>query len=124
MFWGAGALFSISDSIKFTKEKIYFTMDLFFDCFVVSRSTKPRCFCLSSKPGQLTLCIPSGVTLNHTDCIVPFTAVVEICNHMTIADCAQRLRVRRNPARKEASYLLNQSVLEHPLHASIDTLIT
>src|SRR5688572_16127450 len=96
--WGAGTLLSISDSIKFTKEKVYSPVDLFFDFFIVSSSTEPRCVCQPSKPRQLTLRVPTGVSLNHTDCIVPTTRVVEICENVTVADRSERLGIRGDTA--------------------------
>src|SRR5678815_1392209 len=124
MFWGAGALFSISDSIKFTKEKGYFTVDLLFYCFVVSRPTKPRCLCLSSEPGQLTFRISARVSLNHTDCIVPRTGLIQICQNVTVANRSQRLGIGRNASSNEPLYLLDQAGLKHTFHAGIDTAIT
>src|SRR5687767_8249849 len=107
MFWGAGGLFSISDSIKFTKEKVYVTVDFFFDFFVISGSTKPFCLSLSSKPGQLTLCVPARVSLNHTDCFVPRTGLIKICHDMAIADRPERLGIAGNALGEKAANLLH-----------------
>src|SRR4030095_4015710 len=95
---GDGVLFSMSDSIKFTCQKLYSSMNLFLNGFVVSGSIEPSCVCLLSKPRPLALGIPPRVSLNHTNCILPGASIVEICENVPISESAERFYATWNPA--------------------------
>src|SRR4029434_7887727 len=119
--WGEGVLFSMSDSIKFTCQKLYSPMNLFLNGFVISRSIEPSCVCLPSKPRPLTLGIPPRVSLDHTNCILPRASIVEICENVSISESTERFHAARNSTRQQALYFIHEPVIKHAFHACIDT---
>src|SRR4026207_1188890 len=120
---GDGVLFSMSDSIKFTCQKLYSSMDLFLNGLVISGSVEPSCICLSSKPRPLTLGVPPRVSLDHTNCILPGAGIVEICKNVSISEGTERLRVTWDATFQQAPNFIHQPFIEHPLHTRVDTSI-
>src|SRR5262245_56835239 len=98
-------------------------MDQFFNILAVSRSIEPFDTRLSSKPGQLTFRISTGITLNYTYGFVATVTRIEIGHDVPVTNRFERLRASRQAAFQEIAYLSNQPNLEHFNNPFVDTLV-
>jgi hypothetical protein len=93
-------------------------MDGYLDLAAVSGSIKPRNLGLLPKPGQLTLSVTPGVTLNHTHQFVSRTGI-SLKKELTISNRFKRLCASRNASCQKLPNFFDKPRLEHPF----DTLV-
>src|SRR4029079_17929456 len=98
-------------------------MDQFLNILVVSRSIEPFDTGLSSKPGQLTFRISTGITLDYTYGFVATVTRIEIGHNVPVTNRFERLRASRQTAFQEIANLSYQPSLEHFNNPFVDTLI-
>src|SRR5262245_38885349 len=98
-------------------------MDQFLYIVAVSRSIEPFDTGLSSKPGQLTFRISSGITLNYTYRFVATVTRIKIRQYVPVANRFERLRASRHAAIQQVANLTHKPSLEHFNNPFVDTLV-
>jgi hypothetical protein len=98
-------------------------MDQFLNIVAVSRSIEPFDTGLSSKPGQLTFRISSGITLNYTYRFVATGTRIEIRQDVPVTDRFQRFRASRQATIQQVANFADKPSLEHFNNPLVDTLV-
>src|SRR5262245_49055958 len=98
-------------------------MDQFLNIVAVSRSIEPFDPRLSSKPGQLTFRISTGITLNYTYRFVATGTRIEIRQYMPVTNRFERFRASRQATLQQVANFTNKPSLEHFNNPFVDTLV-